>query len=518
MRLNARPRAESREPRATSPLPLAPLLAALLLACASQGAGPPGGPPDALPPELVATVPESASVRAKPSRVVFEFNEVVSERPAGAATLGALFLVSPRDGEPRVDWKRKRVTVRPRHDWKPNTVYTVTMLPGMADLRGNVRKEGATVVFSTGPTIPATRLAGVLFDWPAGRVAPRALVQAYLPSDTTVMYVGVADSTGQFELAHLPPGRYTVRGVLDANNNRVLDRREGWDSVSVQLADSARVELLAFVHDTIGPRINTVTVRDSLTLRVSFDKPLDPSQSIGAARFRLVTLPDSAPLAITSATLARAYEDSARARSARTADSARRADTTARRDTAAARPAPARQPGIRGILGRGADTTRQTDTTAVRPSRPVPETDVVLVLAAPLRPATNYRLTATEIRNLLGIARTSDRSFSTPKPQPADTTAARRDTTKARRPAPGAPPPRPGTQPPPPPAKPPAERSRLSAGCPPPAGGCSRRGTADELGITRKKATLSFSRSSAFIRGRPGAGREPRAESRERSA
>ena len=121
------------------------LIAAIsLVACASQG-DPPGGPPDAAPPVLVAIVPESGAVNMRPERVEFRFDEVVSERPSRAPSLEQMVLISPSDGLPRVDWRRRTIAVRPRGDWKPNAVYTVTLLPGITDLRGNVMPSGASV-------------------------------------------------------------------------------------------------------------------------------------------------------------------------------------------------------------------------------------------------------------------------------------------------------------------------------------------------------------------------------------
>ena len=71
-----------------------------------------------------------------------------------------------------------------------------------------------------------------------------------------------------------------MRGFVDANNNRILDRIEIWDSTGVNLADSAQVELLAFLHDTLGPRISEVLVSDSTTIRVTFDRGIDTSLTI----------------------------------------------------------------------------------------------------------------------------------------------------------------------------------------------------------------------------------------------
>src|SRR5512140_3396515 len=69
-----------------------------LSACASPGT-PPGGPVDTQAPKIVRIAPDSAKTGVNPREVVFEFDEVVSERPAGAANLNGLFLISPRNGE-----------------------------------------------------------------------------------------------------------------------------------------------------------------------------------------------------------------------------------------------------------------------------------------------------------------------------------------------------------------------------------------------------------------------------------
>ena len=399
---------------------------AAVVACAQPGA-PPGGPEDRLAPEVAAVLPESGTVGARPGRVTFRFDEVVSERPQNVAGLAKLFLISPRAGEPRVGWHRRAITVRPRDGWKPNTTYTVTMLPGLTDLRGNVRRAGAVTVFSTGGPIPTTRFTGTVFEWSTGKVVPRALVEA-IAADSTI-YVTVADSLGVFTLNHVPSGVYLVRAAIDANSNRALDAREAFDSVRITLADLSRVELAAFVHDTLGPRIATVVIADSLTLRVTFDKPIDVTQEVGAESFALIGS-DSVPRPIAGASFTRraaARRDSVARDSTARADSVRRAaraDTFPDPDPTPSVPLPAR-------------TARDT-TPVPTMSRPIPETEVTVTLAQPLAPQSSYRLRALGIRNLMGIPRTSERVFATPRPKaaPADSAAAGRDTT--RTPAPPA--------------------------------------------------------------------------------
>jgi hypothetical protein len=342
---------------------------------------------------LVDVVPDSGAVNVRPSRVEFRFDEVVTERPAGATSLEQLVLISPSDGLPRVDWRRRSIAVRPRGDWAANAVYTVTLLPGIADLRGNAMKTGTSVIFATGQSIPDTRVAGILFDWVAGAVPRAGLVQAIAVPDS-VVYVARTDTSGRFVLAHLPPGAYAVRAWIDANNNRDLDQREAYDSTSIALRDTASVTFLAFVHDTLPPRINTVQAIDSMTLRVELNQPLDPDQTVDTTRFRL-TASDSSVIPLRRVLSADEW-DKARA------DSVARADTT-RRAPARAVPAAPRRDSV------------------VMP-RPIPLSRFVVLTAAALQPEATYRLVAVEVRNLMRRAGTSARVFTTPRRAAADTT------------------------------------------------------------------------------------------------
>lgn len=363
------------------------LIAAVLfgLACASPGM-PPGGPPDKVAPKIVSITPDSGSVGVKPKEVLFRFDEVVAEKPASVTTLGDLFLISPRNGVPSASWHRDAISVKPDRGWRPNTPYTVIMLPGLADIRGNVRNTGATTFFSTGPTIPRTHITGAAFDWVAGTPAAGALVESFVQPDTLHPYVALVDTGGHFVMEHLPPARYTVKAYLDRNKNLGIDPSEPWDSVSVNLADSARIELLLFVHDTAPPRLREVAAVDTLTLRLTLDKPFDPAQTLTAANFAIVG-PDSVPVPIASA-------------------NPEPRDTTVK----AAAPPPAR-----------AGARPRVDTSAVPKrlmSRPMPISTVIIKLQRPLTLKLVYRVRAIGIRGLLGSMGNSDRPFTAPAPPP----------------------------------------------------------------------------------------------------
>ncbi|HEV7387559.1 MAG TPA: Ig-like domain-containing protein [Gemmatimonadaceae bacterium] len=363
---------------------------ALSLACASPGM-PPGGPPDTAAPQLVSISPDSGTVGVRPKEILFHFDEVVSERPPSVTSLSNLFLISPRNGAPSASWHRDVIGVRPGHGWQPNTAYTIIMQKGLADIRGNVRNTGLTTFFSTGPTIPHTRISGNVFDWISGSPAAGVMVESFALPDSVHPYIAIADSNGTFLMEHMPARTYTVRAYLDRNNNSGIDPSEPWDSVSVAVTDSARADLVIFVHDTIPPRIRDVRDADSTTLAVSFDKPINPGQTLTAANFAVIG-PDSVPLPIIS--VGAAPRDTAR---------------TVSPPVAAP---PAARPPVRAA---------QADT-VVKPKpvmpKPVPLQEVQIKLQRPLVQKTAYRVRAIGIRGLLGQTGNSERVYTVPAPPP----------------------------------------------------------------------------------------------------
>jgi hypothetical protein len=410
---------------------------ALAAACASPGM-PPGGPTVSAYPRVIATLPDTSALNARPNKVLLRYDDVIGEQANGADLFKSV-LISPWDGEPRVEWKRTGMTIRPHDGWRANTAYTIMVLPGVTDFRGKQIPFGFVMRFSTGSAIPKTMIRGAAFDWVAARSIPKATIQAIDVKDTTLIYLTVADSTGRYELGAMPPGTYRVRAIDEKQANRKLDSREPWDTATVTLTDSARTDLYTFVHDTLPVRITELRSGDSVTISVVLDKPLKPGVAIPATAARVV-LSDSTVLNVVSVMTAR-EDQAARAK----ADSiARSKDTTA-----------AKLPDPNAPPRRTIDPTRRTDTSLVllppKATREAPATDLVIKVASALKLGSTYRVTLTGLRNLMDVSGTASRLLIIPK-------APVIDSTKVIPPGGRPPAPRDSTKALPPGAKPPAQR------------------------------------------------------------
>ena len=282
------------------------LCVAFVSACA-RAYPPPGGERDTAPPRLIETTPVGLTVvPANQDDVVFRFDERISERNFSEA----LVTVSPLDGALRVDRGRDYVRVAIDGGWRADRVYRVVLLPGIADLFGNARKESAELVFSTGPPVQSTAIYGMVMDRVTGRAAQRPVVVATRRTDDAV-YTAVGDQDGFYALRHLPYGVYELRAYSDQNNNRRRDSLEPVDSGRVETlqagADTSDVIFHVLSRDTTAAEVREATVVDSVSVRVRLDDYLDPATAFANATAEVLSLPDSARFAgVTSFTIGRA--------------------------------------------------------------------------------------------------------------------------------------------------------------------------------------------------------------------
>jgi hypothetical protein len=421
---------------------LLPICPAVLLACA-RIEPPPGGPPDPKPPMLVATTPDSfARLTGFKGSAEFHFNEVVSEggspnRGEGTGGLEQLVILSPSDEIPKVRWHRDRITVQPQEGWKPNRVYRVELLPGVADLRNNRSDTGAVITFSTGAPRPQATLQGQVIDWSTSRPAAAALVIASLLPDS-LPYRAVADSSGRFSLGPLPQGDYLVQGVIDQDNDHRVDSREAFGAARATRTQTNVGELWAFVHDTTPPRIQTVEVGDSVKALITFTQKLDPRQRLATRDVTLRLLPDSTPVPVSSI-LPQPVDDSVHGLK------------TAPAGDSLAPPDSGRAPGRALPRPRGRPTVE-----GPKPSRPPLNDRMVLRVPRPWSPGSRLTVEIRGVRNVSGVAGTAVGVLAVPAAVKPDSTAPAKAPRGAKVRAPGDSVARPEGAAPPPPKRPPA--------------------------------------------------------------
>jgi hypothetical protein len=364
---------------------LAAAMAVAAAAACARAYPPPGGERDTTPPRLIETEPAALAVLpGYAGAVVFRFDERISERGFSES----LVVVSPLDSALRVERAGNEVRIRIDGGWRPDRIYRVVLLPGVRDLFGNIRQQPAEMVFSTGPEIPSTAVAGMVMDRITGRAAQNGMVRAVRSGDD-LAYTAVSDSAGFFSLRHLPPGDYDVLAFADLNRNRRRDPAEPVDSGHVaRLTSPADTVMLVFdviPPDTSPPRVTRAEAIDSFHVRVTFDDYFDVDEQFPGASAVVHLLPDSTVSARGRGFLiAPAFERE------RAAEEAARADTLAAAvaDTAqvpAAAAPPVRRPGR-------------------EPPPLLPSRDVVVELDRPLQVGQTYVITVTDAVNISGLA------------------------------------------------------------------------------------------------------------------
>jgi hypothetical protein len=386
----------------------AAVLAAVLLAAAcARALPPPGGVRDTQPPRLIETAPGPlAVVPGFTGPAVFRFDERLSERNFSES----LVIVSPLDGALRIERKGSEVRVRIDGGWRPDRIYRVVLLPGLRDLFGNARTEAAEIVFSTGPPVPETAIAGLILERLTGRPPQTALVTAVRRGDS-VAYMAVGDTAGFFSLRHLPLGVYELFAFADQNRNRRRDAMEPVDNATLSLGSPSDTLMQVFrvlAPDTTPPRVTRAEYVDSLHVRITLDDHVDVEAQLTGAGAEIHVLPDSA-----------LYGAATRLVQAPLFERERREAAAAGADTAAAAP----QEPVRPPTGRAALAVTQ---------EPLPTREIMVVLSRPLERGLDYTITVGGIMNLHGLSGGGVARFSTPRPAPAAPAQPPPDTTRSR--------------------------------------------------------------------------------------
>lgn len=381
------------------------------VAACARPYSPEGGKPDHEPPAVVSISPEPMSVvPGWDEPVVIRFDERISERRVKESVL-----VSPETGEIQVQKGRSELRVKLKGGWRPGQVYRVVVLPVIQDLFNNQRQHEIEVIFSTGPEIPATVLAGTVTDRITGKPAIGARVEAIRRADgDSVTYVALSDSAGFFALRHIPDGSYDIRAYMDQTRNRKPDFSEAIDVATAMLSptDTTVLGFSLLPPDTTPARLLRAEARDSVHIQLQLDDFLDPAESLDGVTAELWLLPDSTRVEVARVIHSHVYKLEEEARKAEAAAAAA-ADTVGVDSTVVAGVEP--EIPVEEIAAIEVEGTAE----GADESEPLPARELVLISASPLTPKARYRVEVRGITNIAGLAEGGGSVvFEAPAPPP----------------------------------------------------------------------------------------------------
>jgi Carboxypeptidase regulatory-like domain/Bacterial Ig-like domain len=355
--------------------------------------------------------------------VRIQFDERLSEQGVDGSVS-----VSPPTSRWRLKRKADALVVSMDSAWRPGTIYRVVVAPTIQDLFHNKIRAPFELVFSTGPRIPETVVAGVVTDRMTDKPLDNARVDAIYEPDS-LSYVATTDRQGLFAMRHVPTGHYRIVAYLDQNQNDKLDAFEPRDTMTYDVAaDTSLLALRLLPNDTTPANVVRASGEDSLHIRVSLDDALDPDQPLDSVSVGVWHLPDSVQVGVRRVMQLHVFEDEKKA-AAQAQAKAAPADTLHRDTAHAAPPKPALPP--------APATPGTPGTLPAAPGQPapvLPSRDFIVELAAPLTPHASYRVTVQGVTNISGLrGGGGSAAFEAPAPRPAAKPGAGRDTTGAAR-------------------------------------------------------------------------------------
>lgn len=414
---------------------LAAAATAIFASCARESA-PSGGPVDRRPPVIVAVEPDTfARIEAGGGSIRIQFDEAISENPSGG-TLAQSVQISPRTGEVEVRHKGNALEVSIDGGFQPGVVYRVTVLPVIADRFQNGMLDPFEWVFSTGPDFEPNAVAGEVWDRITGEPVPA--MDVFAVGADSVRYVAKTDSLGLFVMRFLPQAEYALRSYDDRNLNDepdVFELQGTGESLRLGAADTLFTSFWVMIPDTTAPQLAQGAKIDSTTLRLTFDDPLDPEQSLeGAVRGMYRDSADTpGVLRVLHEWEYEVWADSvAEARAETAAAEAAAQAAAAAVEAAAAGEPPADPPpagGERppGAPGAGPGGAGVEEAEFLPDGQRIPERSIVLLLRGPIEGGDLYTVLLGPLGNISGIvADESEGRFrlpADPRPPAPDTTA-----------------------------------------------------------------------------------------------
>lgn len=210
---------------------------------------------DTIPPQVESTTPPDGAVDVQQDATL----EVVFTEPIDPATIGDEGLAiavspDPGGGVVRVDTERRSLAFDPDQDLEPLTQYAFAIPSGsIKDPAGNVLSGAVVVTFTTGPSLATGQVSGTVVgdDRSTKAVDPRGtlvVASTSSPFDLTgearLRGIDIAGDDGSYSITRLSDGFYFLFGVLDTNDDGIIDPARG-DAFGAHGVDILRGDLEA---------------------------------------------------------------------------------------------------------------------------------------------------------------------------------------------------------------------------------------------------------------------------------
>jgi hypothetical protein len=203
----------------------------IISSCANQGM-PSGGPRDTIPPVLLSTQPKYKALNFNDNEVRFTFNEYII--PDQVSEI--LVISPPLTKRPTIRTKSKTLIIRFNEELLDSTTYSLDFKNSIVDNNEKNPLENMRFSFSTGNVYDSLRVAGRVVNSFDMEPVEKALVLLHNNLHDSTIYterpdfVARTDEAGIFMIDNIPPGKYHLYALNDANSD--LKYNEGAEEIA----------------------------------------------------------------------------------------------------------------------------------------------------------------------------------------------------------------------------------------------------------------------------------------------
>ncbi len=249
-----------------------------IVSCA-EIAPPPGGPVDTIPPEVVSALPPDGTLNVPiDTGVVIEFNEYMNR-----ASVEEALMLQPDPGSYSIKWKRRSLRIGFDMNLLDETTYLVSIEPMARDAHGVFLERRFAIGFSTGDSLAAGVVEGVVLD--ERGVVKNAVAALFnlVEGDSVPVepsYRAVAGEDGVFSFKNLVDGDYVLAAWEDRDGNRIWEEsieRGGWCYENIEIGGGSPgrpFPVFLSEPDQASPWLERVEPLSPRVIEATFSEPV----------------------------------------------------------------------------------------------------------------------------------------------------------------------------------------------------------------------------------------------------